>query len=102
MVAKNTVSNDVAYIKGKLDSLDDRFEAQDKRINGTMESFKSHIKEGTKWRIAILGIVVAILFEAFNLFSQAGQSRERMNNLTKCLTDTTEKLDRHIERDTLI
>ena len=97
MTAKDKISEDIGYIKGKIDSLDTRFEAQDKKINGTMEAFRDHVQDGRWWRGAVICSVVAILLEAFNLFSQSGQSRERMNTITKDLTNVTIELSEHIK-----
>lgn len=43
---------DIGYIKSTLASLD-------RRVNGSMDSIKEHIKQGDGWRKAIAGIILA-------------------------------------------
>jgi len=47
---------DIGYIKATVKGLD-------KRINGSIEAIKDHIKQGYTWRATIIGIMVAVVLE---------------------------------------
>lgn len=40
----------VGYIKGKIESIFDKFEALDKRLNGSFDVMTQHVKDSEKFR----------------------------------------------------
>lgn len=63
---------DIGYIKGTLKSLDIR-------VNGSLDVMQDHVRQGEKWRQAIIGIVIAGIVQIVGFAYLFGTLTERVN-----------------------
>jgi len=64
------------------------------------ERFKQvfqHIAQGEQWRVAILGIIFAIILQVVAFATLWGELTTKVKYIEKGLDMTASKLDRHIE-----
>lgn len=70
-------------------NLDDSVKRLDKRINGSFETIADHVRQGERWRIAIMGIVLAGFIQIFTFAYFYGQ----LSQMVKMNTKLIERLD---------
>lgn len=63
---------DIAEIKATVNALD-------KRINGAMDGIATHIEHGNKWRLAIVGSILAVIIHALLFAYMCGRLVEKVN-----------------------
>ena len=78
---------DIGYIKGTLKSLDIR-------INGSMDKIAHHIKQGSLWRISIVGVVFAGILQVVSFAYLFGM-------LTSTVNHNKVVVDKYIEKHAL-
>ena len=71
-------------LKGFIRHSEQRDDALDKRINGTIKDIDKHITQGSRWRVAILGLVLGFLVQIFTFVYMFGRAKEMtiQNNKT--------------------
>lgn len=62
--------HNVGRLIGVTKSLESLVNRVDKRVNGSFEAMGKHIEQGTRWRVAVIGIIFAGIFQiiAFSYF----------------------------------
>lgn len=60
-------------------------ESVDRRVNGSMESIKDHIRQGEKWRIALVGIVFAGIIQVVSFAYLFGTQQQIVKHNSKAV-----------------
>jgi len=78
-----TLCEDMAIVKTTVINLD-------KRINGSIDDINDHIKNGSKWRLAIIGVSATIIINIFIAVYWYGRLSERVDTLHSVIITNVE------------
>jgi len=79
--------NRIIEMATNVESTKTQLTALDKRINGSFEKISKHVSDGNKWRMAIIGIVFAIIVQGVAFAYNYGKQSKTLEYLEKIVTE---------------